>query len=130
MAEERLCKVCGKPFLPNKYRPNQTVCSSLECQYQRQLENMKKWRGRNPNYFKYKESQDSSWRETCRQRSLEWRKKHQEYLKLYREEHRDRHRSYMKNYMRDYRKKKGLAKGQGAEENNNESRPFLKESGG
>ena len=120
MAEERLCKVCGKPFLSNKYRPNQTVCSSLECQYQRQLENMKKWRGRNPNYFKYKESQDSSWRETCRQRSLEWRKKHQEYLKLYREEHRDRHRSYMKNYMRDYRKKKGLTRG-GIDKNNNET---------
>ena len=65
---------------------------------------------RNPNYFKYKESQDSSWRETCRQRSLEWRKKHQEYLKLYREEHRDRHRTYMKNYMREYRKSKGLTK--------------------
>jgi hypothetical protein len=110
MDEERFCKVCGKSFLANKYRPNQTVCSSLECQYQRQLENMKKWRTSNPNYFKYKESQDSSWRETCRQRSLEWRKKHQEYLKLYREEHRDRHRTYMKNYMREYRKSKGLTK--------------------
>lgn len=110
MDEERFCKVCGKSFLANKYRPNQTACSSLECQYQRQLENMKKWRTRNPGYFKYKENQDSSWRETCRQRSLEWRKKHQEYLKLYREEHRDRHRTYMKNYMREYRKNQGLAK--------------------
>lgn len=106
MAEERTCKMCGKSFIPNKYRSNQSVCSSLECQYQRQLENMRKWRTRNPNYFKYKESQDSSWKETCRQRSLDWRKKHQEYLKLYREEHRDRHRTYMKDYMRAYRKKR------------------------
>ncbi|MDO8525990.1 MAG: hypothetical protein Q7S07_05850 [Candidatus Omnitrophota bacterium] len=74
---------------------------------------MKKWRTRNPIYFKYKESKDTSWKETCRQRSLEWRKKHQEYLKLYREEHRDRHRNYMKDYMRDYRKKRKLAQGEG-----------------
>ena len=110
MPEEKFCKSCGKPFLPNKYRPNQTICSSLECQYQRQLDNMKTWRGRNPNYFKYKETQDASWKETCRQRSLDWRKKHQEYLKLYREEHRDRHKNYMRKYMRDYRKKKRLIK--------------------
>ena len=66
---------------------------------------MRTWRDRNPNYFKYKEAQDSSWKETCRQRSLDWRKKHQEYLKLYREEHRGRHREYMRDYMREYRKK-------------------------
>ncbi len=109
MADERFCRICGNPFLPNKYRPNQTICSSLECQYQRQLENMKKWRDRNPNYFKYKESQDSSWRETCRKRSLEWRKRHQEYLKLYRDEHRSRHRTYMKDYRREYRRRQRLA---------------------
>ncbi|MFH1996815.1 MAG: hypothetical protein ABIJ27_07490 [Candidatus Omnitrophota bacterium] len=106
MAEERLCSICGKSFIPNKYRPNQNVCSSLECQYQRQLNNMKRWREGNPNYFKYKESKDRSWKETCKQRSLEWRKKHLDYLKLYREEHRSRHRAYMREYMREYRKKK------------------------
>jgi hypothetical protein len=51
MSDERTCRICGKPFLPNKYRPNQEICSALECQYQRQLENMKTWRKRNPNYF-------------------------------------------------------------------------------
>lgn len=106
MAEEKICKICGKPFIPNKYRPNQSICSSVECQYQRQLENMAEWRGRNPNYFKYKEAQDTSWKETCRQRSLDWRKKHKEYLKLYREAHKERHRNYMKNYMHEYRKKR------------------------
>ena len=111
MADERLCVICGTAFTPNKYRPNQNVCSSLECQYQRQLNNMKKWRDRNPNYFKYKEEHDASWKETCKHRSLEWRKQHHEYLKLYREEHRDRHRNYMKDYMREYRRK---LKNQGA----------------
>ena len=103
---EKKCEICGKPFVPNKYRPNQTVCSSLECQYQRQLSNMKQWRNANPNYFKYKESQDKSWKQTCRERSLEWRRKHKEYLQLYREANKERHRVYMRDYMRQYRLKK------------------------
>jgi len=106
MSEEKKCSKCGKIFTPNKYRPNQEICSSVECQYERQLNNMSKWRKRNPNYFKYKEANDASWKETCRQRSLNWRKKHNEYLKLYREAHRERHRDYMRDYMREYRKKK------------------------
>lgn len=103
---ERVCEICGKPFMANKYRPNQKVCSSLECQYQRQLVNMKKWREKNPNYFKYKESQDKSWKQTCRERSLEWRRKHREYLQLYREANKERHRIYMRDYMRKYRQKR------------------------
>ncbi len=110
MVKEKMCSICGKPFIPNKYRPNQEICSSIECQYQRQLNNMKKWRKGNPNYFKYKEEGDKSWKSTCRSRSLEWRKKHQEYLKLYREAHKDRHREYMKDYMKAYRKRKKTQK--------------------
>ena len=103
---ERKCMICGKSFLPNKYRPNQEVCSSLECQYQRQLVNMKGWRDKNPHYFKYKETQDKSWKQACRERSLEWRRKHREYLQLYREANKDRHRDYMRDYMRKYRQLK------------------------
>ena len=110
MSEEKKCEICQKPFIPNKYRPNQQICSSVECQYQRQLENMSEWRRRNPNYFKYKEAQDASWKETCRHRSLDWRKKHKEYLKLYRDAHKERHRNYMREYMKEYRKKKKLEK--------------------
>ena len=106
MSEQKKCEICGKPFTPSKYRPNQQICSNVECQYERQLSNMAVWRKKNPNYFKYKEAQDASWKETCRERSLEWRRKHKEYLKLYREAHKSRHRDYMKDYMREYRKKK------------------------
>jgi len=116
---ERKCKICGKTFIPNKYRPNQEVCSSLECQYQRQLENMKGWRKENPNYFKYKEDNEKSWRQTCRERSLQWRQKHKEYLRLYREANRERHREYMREYMRKYRKKK--QKEEKSEVSNNEA---------
>lgn len=106
MAEERTCSICKKTFLPNKYRPNQGICSNLECQYQRQLGNMKRWRDENPNYFKYKEIKDVRWKESCRERAKRWRQNHLDYLKLYRQEHKDGHREYMKKYMRDYRKKK------------------------
>lgn len=108
MVEEKKCIYCGSPFVPNKYRPNQEVCSGVECQYKRQLQNMEHWRKRNPNYFKYKEARDESWKETCKHRSLEWRERHKEYLKLYREAHKSRHRNYMKEYMREYRKRKRL----------------------
>lgn len=106
MDEERKCIICGNVFRANKYRPNQKVCSNVECQYKRQLDNMAIWRSRNPNYFQYKEANDDSWKETCKTRSLEWRKRHKEYLKLYRDAHKGRHRNYMKEYMRDYRKRK------------------------
>ena len=106
MRTEKKCQFCNRPFIPNKYRHNQEICSSIECQYQRQLSNMKKWRQKNPNYFKYKEMGDKSWKETCKERSLDWRKRHQEYLKLYREAHKTRHREYMKDYMKRYREAK------------------------
>ncbi len=106
MAKERICPVCKKWFIPNKYRPNQEICSNLECQYQRQLDNMKMWRGHNPNYFRYREAKDATWKETCKDRAKRWRERHQEYLKLYRQEHKDRYRIYMREYMRDYRKKR------------------------
>jgi len=106
MTNERICPICSKWFIPNKYRPNQEICSNLECQYQRQLNNMQKWRKGNPNYFKYREGKDVTWKETCKERAKHWRERHQEYLKLYRQEHKDRYRLYMRDYMRDYRRKR------------------------
>lgn len=110
MTNERICTACKKWFIPNKYRPNQKICSSLECQYKRQLGNMKKWRTSNPNYFRYREAKDVTWKEACKERAKKWRGKHQEYLKLYRDEHKDKYRTYMRDYMRKYRKKKGQQK--------------------
>jgi len=106
MEEGKMCALCKKWFMPNKYRPNQEICSNLECQYKRQLENMKRWRNKNPNYFKYREVKDTTWKETCRERARKWRHSHLEYLKLYRQEHRKAHRDYMKKYMREYRRRK------------------------
>jgi len=118
MPEGRICPICKKWFIPNKYRPNQKVCSNLECQYKRQLENMKEWRDKNPNYFKYREVKDTTWKESCRDRARKWRRTHIEYLKLYRQEHKQAHREYMRKYMREYRKKKKEEKENQAEPQN------------
>jgi len=105
MITGKICVICGKEFIANKYRPNQKICSSLECQYKRQLVNMKSWRTKNPEYFKCRESNDVSWKSACRERSRRWRETHKEYLALYRQEHKDDHRKYMREYMREYRKR-------------------------
>ncbi|NQU74155.1 MAG: hypothetical protein HQ547_05550 [Candidatus Omnitrophica bacterium] len=107
MTKGKICPICKKWFIPNKYRPSkQAICSSIECQYQRQLSDMKKWRTRNPEYFNYRQTKDASWKETCRQRALGWRKRHIDYLHLYRQQHKEQHRAYMREYMREWRQRK------------------------
>lgn len=91
--EERFCAICRTKFTPSKYRPTQSVCSNKNCQYQRQLNNMIKWRQKNPDYFKTVSIYDAK-------KSKEWRESHAEYLKQYRLTHRERHREYMRIYMR------------------------------
>ena len=99
MTTEKKCSICGKLFTPGVRRPDQYVCLSAACQRQRQLNNVKAWR------VKKSTSQDSeSWKEACRRKSSEWRKRHRAYLKLYREEHKGERSEYMKEYMRQYRK--------------------------
>ena len=46
------CLLCGRKFVPSKYRPYQRVCSNVKCQYIRQRKNERAWREANPNYFK------------------------------------------------------------------------------
>lgn len=101
MPEEKKCSICGRLFTPSVRRPSQSVCSSPQCQHQRQLNNMKQWRAE-----KTASSGNDSWKETRRRKSSEWRKKHQAYLKLYRQEHKDKHNEYMKEYMKGYRRRK------------------------
>ena len=78
----RICKICGKSFIPDKYHPYQEVCSSSECQHQRQILNQRNWRLRNPDYFKYKEKK-SIWEKRRAQYLEEWRKNHRDYFKTY-----------------------------------------------
>lgn len=107
--EPRACVYCAASFAPNKYSPRQRVCSSPDCQKKRQLDSMKVWREKNPNYFKYDESKGVIWLETQRKRSKIWRSKNPEKVKAYRQTHLSEYRQYMRDYMRRYREQRKQA---------------------
>ena len=97
------CKICQKEFIPNKYRPIQTVCSSPDCQRLRQIQNEKEWRIRNPDYFKCL-GQEKSWRENRHSYSKLWRTAHKDSIRAYEQRHKEQRRQYMREYMRARRK--------------------------
>ena len=103
--ENKNCLFCSTPFVPNKYSPKQKVCSNVECQKKRQLDSMRSWRQKNPNYFKYDESKGMEWLQLQRRRSKIWRDKNPEKVRSYRTEHHREYREYMREYMRQYRQK-------------------------
>jgi hypothetical protein len=91
--DKKICKFCHREFIADKYHPHQQVCSSPECQHKRQLENQRKWRLKNPDYFKYKEKKTF------------WEKKRAQYLKIWRKIHRDYFRKYHRKRRRDTKTK-------------------------
>ncbi|MBI4432275.1 MAG: hypothetical protein HY592_02180 [Candidatus Omnitrophica bacterium] len=104
--ESRHCLYCHEAFTPNKYSPRQKVCSKPECQKKRQLDSMRGWRQKNPNYFRYDESKGLVWLETQRKRSRQWREKNPDKVRQYRQAHSSQYRQYMREYMRQYRQSK------------------------
>jgi hypothetical protein len=103
--DQKTCVYCKAPFAPNKYSPRQTICSSRDCQRKRQLESMRLWRQRNPNYFKYDESKGPLWLEMQRKRSKLWREKNPDKVRSYRSAHSEESREDMRSYMRQYRER-------------------------
>ena len=96
------CKICNKEFKPNKYHPNQRVCPDSVCQHKRQIQNIRQWRAKNPEYFKCRD-QEEFWRKNRRNYSRSWRMAHKDYLREYSRSHREERREYMREYMRRYR---------------------------
>ena len=113
--DPRTCIYCQITFTANKYSPRQKVCSKPECQKKRQLDSMKVWREKNPNYFKYDESKGAAWLEAQRKRSKVWREKNPDKVKSYRNSHMDQYRNYMRDYMRKYREKNKPSEGSAPE---------------
>ena len=101
------CKICKNEFIPNKYHPQQQVCSQPECQRVRQIQNEREWRIKNPNYFKCL-GQESAWRENRHRYSRLWKAAHKEYLREYTHSNQQRRREYMREYMRRYRKTRNV----------------------
>ena len=68
---------CKQEFYPSRYRPDQRVCSSTDCQ-----------RRRRTDYQWQKLATDPVYQEQCRDSQKKWREKNPGYMKRYRAKHR------------------------------------------
>lgn len=73
---ERRCRYCQKSFQPSKFQSRQQVCGAPECQKQRRAE-----------YHQQKIYTDPEYREVCRESPRKWRARNPGYWKQYRQEH-------------------------------------------
>jgi hypothetical protein len=92
---QRRCRYCQKLFQPSKFQPRQTVCSEPDCQ-----------RRRRTDYHKDKLASDPEYREVCRDSPRKWRTRNPDYWKRYRENHpasREQNRRQQKN--RDHKRR-------------------------
>ena len=104
------CKICQTEFTPSKYQPRQEVCFQPECQRQRQIQNEREWRLKNPDYFKCL-GQEEFWRKSRHRYSRLWKSTHKEYLKEYEQTHKKQRQEYMREYMRRYREANNVNRG-------------------
>jgi len=77
MNPKKTCPYCGQRFLPSRFHPDQTVCSSDACQ-----------RRRRAAYHHRKLEQDPAYKEQCRQSQKNWRDENPRYLSKRRREKR------------------------------------------
>jgi hypothetical protein len=75
---QRRCRYCERTFEPSKYQPGQMVCDQPSCQQRRRSE-----------YRRQKLAIDSEYRQVCRDSSRKWRTRNPEYWKHYREQNPD-----------------------------------------
>jgi hypothetical protein len=75
-SESRQCRICLKPFLPSRFRPHQSVCSSADCQRRRQTD-----------YHRDKCRDDPEYRLVCRDSNRKWRERNRDYQRHYRDGH-------------------------------------------
>jgi hypothetical protein len=73
---EKRCRYCQKSFQPSKFQRGQQVCSAPECQRQRRAD-----------YHRQKIATDSEYRQVCRDSPRKWRARNPVYWKQYRKSH-------------------------------------------
>jgi len=71
---ERRCRYCQKVFQPSKFQPRHVVCGESGCQQKRRTD-----------YHKEKIASDPEYREGCRDSPRKWRARNPEYWKQYRQ---------------------------------------------
>lgn len=69
----RQCLYCKQPFAPSRYRPDQVVCSTEDCQ-----------RKRRAAYHRQKLKDDPAYLVQCRESKKKWRDAHPGYMSQYR----------------------------------------------
>jgi hypothetical protein len=74
--DERRCRYCQKGFQPSKFQPRQQVCGAPDCQLRRRSD-----------YHGEKIAADPVYREVCRDSPRKWRARNPGYWKRYRETH-------------------------------------------
>ncbi len=73
---ERRCRYCQKVFQPSKFQPCQAVCGEAECQ-----------RKRRTDYHRNKMASDPEYRQGCLDSPRKWRSRNPDYWKQYRQKH-------------------------------------------
>ena len=75
-SESRKCRICLKPFLPSRFRPSQSVCSSPDCQRRRKTDS-----------HSDKCRDDPEYRLVCLDSKRKWRERNRDYQGRYRDDH-------------------------------------------
>jgi len=75
----KMCFYCKQKFQPSRYRPDQNVCGSPNCQ-----------RRRRTDYHRKKLAEDPGYREQCRDSQRDWRERNPGYMRAYRARRRAR----------------------------------------
>jgi hypothetical protein len=70
------CRFCQQSFEASKFRPDQNVCSEVDCRRKRRAE-----------YHRRKIASDAEYAEVVRDSRRKWREAHPEYQKTYRRRH-------------------------------------------
>jgi len=93
LPEKRICKICKAEFDPDKHnRSHQKTCGSEECKRINKKKYNKKWRKKNPDYFKLKDD------------SKELKKNESKRVMIWKEKNKIKITQYMKKYMSNVRK--------------------------
>jgi hypothetical protein len=71
--KKRVCPHCKQEFSPNRFHPEQVVCSFPPCQRQRRTE-----------YHRKKIAADPDYRQLCANSRTYWKEKNPDYLKQHR----------------------------------------------
>jgi hypothetical protein len=73
---ERRCRYCERVFQPSKYQPAQSVCGDAACR-----------RRRCADYHRQKIATDAEYRQSCLDSPRKWRFRNPDYWRRYREQH-------------------------------------------